>query len=73
MVPTSSIPPPINVGDIVSQICDRHPDQVEMYRRGKSCVGFFVSIVLKKTMGAFDVKAVHHAVIEELERRRALD
>jgi hypothetical protein len=63
--------PRLKLGPLVSEICERYPEEVQMYLEGKSCVGFLVTQVLHH-LGNLDVKKAHEAVIAELERRKKI-
>jgi len=65
----SSLPPALSIEECVKRVVDRHPDQVQLYAAGKSCVGFFFGQVTKKLGLACDPKTVYRAVVNELERR----
>jgi Asp-tRNA(Asn)/Glu-tRNA(Gln) amidotransferase B subunit len=66
---SSSVPPAIlSVEECVQRVIDRHPDQVQLYASGKSCVGFLFGQVTHKLSTA-DPKMVYQAVVTELERR----
>lgn len=72
MVAHSSYPPvSVDLDTVVSQVCDKHPDQVEFYNGGKACFGFLLSQVAKKIF-ASDIRVVYSALVQELERRSKL-
>ena len=66
---TTSIPPSaVSVEDYVRRLIDKHPDQVQLYADGKSCVGFFFGRATRR-FADVDPKVVHLAIVNELERR----
>jgi Asp-tRNA(Asn)/Glu-tRNA(Gln) amidotransferase B subunit len=68
----ASIPPPSDVSleECAKYVLDRHPDEIDLHRRGKGCTGFFLGQVVKMS-GNSDLKAAHLAVRNELDKRLA--
>lgn len=69
-----SIPPPADVSleECAKYVLDRHPDQVDLHRKGKGCTGFLLGQVINMKGDVKDnsgLKAAHLAVRHELDKR----